>query len=151
MNFELKTLSLTQADKSGVDALIVLVSDGLATNATGAGSALAKLVAQARSAGDFETGVGKTLVAYRVDGVKASRVVLAGAGDASAGAVRRAVTAAMGVVKASKAKKVAVVLSLLPEAVGQVRGALMASADVLYTFTTTKPSAKAATVQNIQI
>ena len=151
MNFELKTLSLTQADKSAVDALIVLVADGLASNATGAGSALAKLVAQARSAGDFETGVGKMLLAYRVDGVKASRVVLAGAGDASAAAVHRAVTAAMGPVKANKAKNVAVVLSLLPEAAGQVRGALMASADALYTFTTTKPSAKAATVQSVQI
>lgn len=151
MNFELKALSLTQADKSALDALIVLVADGLATNASGAGSALAKLIAQARSVGDFETGVGKSLVTYRVDGVKASRVVLVGAGDASAGAVRRAVAAGMGQLKAAKVKKVGVVLSLLPETAGQVRAAVMASADALYTFTTTKPSAKASTVHTVQI
>jgi leucyl aminopeptidase len=151
MNFELKSLSLTQADKSALDALIVLVADGLATNASGAGSALAKLIAQARSAGDFETGVGKSLVAYRVEGVKASRVILVGAGDASPTSVRRAVAAGMGLLKTSKTKKVAVVLGLLPELAGQVRAAVMASADALYTFTTTKPSAKAATVQSVQI
>lgn len=151
MNFELKALSLTQAEKSALDALIVLVADGLATNAAGAGSALAKLIAQARSLGDFETGIGKTLVAYRSDGVKAARVVLVGAGDASAGSVRRAVAAGMGLLKASKVKKVGVVLSLLPQASGQVRAAVMASADALYTFTTTKPSAKASTVQLVQV
>ncbi|HEY9095142.1 MAG TPA: M17 family peptidase N-terminal domain-containing protein, partial [Hydrogenophaga sp.] len=106
MNFELKALSLTQADKMAVDGLIVLVADGLATNASGAGSALAKLIAQSRSVGDFETGVGKSLVAYRFDGVKAPRVVLVGAGDASAGAVRRAVSAGVGLLKGVKAKKV---------------------------------------------
>ncbi|AOW13194.1 leucyl aminopeptidase [Hydrogenophaga crassostreae] len=151
MNFELKALSLTQADKSAIDALIVLVADGLASNASGAGSTLAKLIAQARSVGDFETGVGSSLVAYRVDGVKASRVVLVGAGDASAGSVRRAVVAGMGHLKATKTKKVGVVLSLLPEKTGQVRAAVMASADALYTFTTTKPSAKASHVSAVQI
>ncbi|MEZ5700960.1 MAG: leucyl aminopeptidase [Burkholderiaceae bacterium] len=151
MNFELKALSLTQADKIAVDGLIVLVADGLASNASGAGSALAKLIAHARSAGDFETAVGKTLVAYRVEGVKAARVVLVGAGDASAGAVRRAVAAGVGLLKGVKAKKVSVVLSLLPEAAGQVRAAVHASADALYTFTTTKPSAKAASIQGLQI
>jgi leucyl aminopeptidase len=151
MNFELKTLSLTQADKSSHDALIVLVADGLAANASGAGSALARLIAQARSAGDFETGVGKTLMAYRVEGVKASRLVLVGAGDASAGSVRRAVAAGMGHLKAGKPTRVAVVLSLLPEHSGQVRGAMMACSDALYTFTTTKPSAKPTTVQSVHI
>jgi leucyl aminopeptidase len=151
MNFELKPLSLAQADKFAADALIVLVADGLATNASGAGCELVKLIAQARSVGDFETGVGKTLVAYRVDGVKASRVVLVGAGDASAASVRRAVAAGVGLLKGVKAKKIAVVLSLLPAASGQVRAAVQASADALYTFTTTKPTAKATSVQTMYV
>ncbi|MEZ5705398.1 MAG: hypothetical protein R3E56_08910 [Burkholderiaceae bacterium] len=68
-----------------------------------------------------------------------------------AGAVRRAVAAGVGLLKGVKAKKVSVVLSLLPEAAGQVRAAVHASADALYTFTTTKPSAKAASIQGLQI
>ena len=153
MNFELKALSLAQADKIALDTLLVLVPDS--PEPIGAGgdrtdSALSALIEQARRQGDFETGVGKLLAAYRYAGVKAPQVVLVGAGDGAPGAVRRSVTAGLGQVKGSKAKKIGVVLSLLP-ASGCVRVAMAACADVLYTYTTTKPSAKPAAVQTVVV
>ena len=151
MNFELKDLTLQQAETAALDALLVLVPDGLETPKGRADSALATFVAQAHGAGDFDTAVGKWLSAYRIEGVKAPRVLLVGAGDGSAGAVRRAVTAAMGQIKGAKVKKVGVVLSLLAAGAGQVHAAVMASADALYTFTTTKPSAKPSAVQSVLV
>lgn len=151
MNFELKALPLLQADKSALDALLVLVPDSHVPATKPTDPALARFIGQARSAGDFETAVGKSLLGYRVEGVKAPRVLLMGVGDGSASSVRRAVVAGMGQLKGAKVKKAGVVLSLLAAGAGQVHAAVMASADALYTFTTTKPSAKASTVQGVQI
>jgi leucyl aminopeptidase len=151
MNFELKALTLLQAEKAALDALLVLVPDSHAAAGKPSGSALAAFISQARGAGDFETTVGTSLLGYRVAGVKAPRVLLLGVGDGSTSSVRRAVTAGMGHIKGAKVKKAGVVLSLLSAGAGQVHAAVMASADALYTFTTTKPSAKASKVQLVQV
>ena len=154
MNFELKSLTLAQADKAALDALLVLVPDRpsrAVSKADRSGSALDELLEHATGAGDFETAVGKSLVAYRVAGVKAAKVCLLGVGDGSAASVRRAVTAGMGQLKGSGAKKVGVVLSVLPGEAGLVRAAVMAAADALYLYTTTKPTAKASKVQTVVV
>ena len=151
MNFELKALTLLQAEKAALDALLVLVPETIQSTGERSDSALAALIAHAQGSGDLESGASKSLQAYRVTGVKAPRIVLLGAGDGSASAVRRAVTTGMGLIKGAKAKKAGIVLSLLAPGTGQVQAAVMASADALYTFTTTKPSAKASTVQSVLV
>ena len=77
MDFQLKTLSSTQAASEKADALIVLVPSG-----TLAGKdALAALANAARKAGDLPEKAGKLLSLYRPTGVAAPRVVLVSAGD----------------------------------------------------------------------
>ena len=151
MNFELKALTFPQTEKVALDALLVLVPDGHPSTAKASGGGLAAFIDQARRAGDFETSEGKSLLGYQVAGVSASRVVLLGAGDGSAASVRRAVAAGMGQIKGVKAKKVGVVLHLLAAGAGLVHASVLASADALYTFTTTKPSAKATLVQSVVV
>lgn len=142
MNFEIKSLSVAQADRLAVDALLVLIPDG-AKLSTVAGESLGQLVAEVQERGDLEAGVGKCLACYRPQGVKAGWVVLARAGDGSANAVRKAVTSGLSHLKQAGLKKLGVVLGLLPLCEGQVRTAMAACADATYSYTTTKPSAKA--------
>ena len=149
MNFELKALTLLQAEKAALDALLVLVPDDHKPMTKPSDTGLAAFIDQAFRAGDLDTAAGKLLVGYTVAGVKASRVVLVGAGDGSTQSVRSAVTVGMGQIKDANVKKIGVVLSMLAAGAGRVHAAMSASADALYTFTTTKPSAKATQVQTV--
>ncbi|MDI1275636.1 leucyl aminopeptidase [Polaromonas sp.] len=135
MDFELKTLTPARICAEKCDALIVLVA-----GETGAGTdAVSKMVTLALKAGDFESKTGKLLSAYRPEGVAATRVLLAGAGDGSAKSVRTAVHAAMVTLKNTNARRVLLSLCALPQA-GQeaVRAAVLACADAAYLYNTTK-------------
>lgn len=147
MDFELKSLTASQASKLAVDALIVLVPDS-PTAATGS-DPLSDLLAEALRRGDLENGQGKTLFVYRPAGVKAGRVVLARAGDGSASAVRKAVVSALGSLKSPAVKTLGLVLSLLPAASGSLRAAQVAVSEATYTYVETKPSAKARALQRV--
>jgi len=149
MDFELKSLSPEQAAALAADALLVLVPDTLA--ATPLAGALATLTSEASAKCDLETGLGKTLACYRVPGIKASRVVLVRSGNGSAAAVRKAVTAGLASLKQPNIQKVGLVLSLLDDNGPAVRAAVQACADASYTFTTTKPSAKARALQQVVV
>ncbi len=151
MNFELKSLSALQAAQLSVDALLVLVPDEAAEAPKADGDSLAQLIHLASKRGDLETGVGKTLACYRPAGFKAARVVLVRAGDGSASAVRKAVAAGMSSLKQPAVKKLGLVLSLLPLADGAVRAAMLACADATYVYTSTKPTAKARTLQQVVV
>jgi leucyl aminopeptidase len=148
MDFELKTLSPTSAAGLAVDALLVLVPDTLDTASA---TALDELVASAVRLGDLESGVGKTLVCYRAPGFKATRVVLVRSGSGSPANVRKAVAAAVALVKLPSVKKLGLVLSMLPDDGQSVRAAMQACADATYIFTTTKPSAKARALQGVTV
>ncbi|MDI1239210.1 MAG: leucyl aminopeptidase [Polaromonas sp.] len=135
MDFELKTLTPARICAEKCDALIVLVA-----GETGAGTdPVSKMVTLALKAGDFESKAGKLLGAYRPEGVTATRVLLAGAGDGSAKSVRTAVHAAMVALKNTNARRVLLSLCALPQ-VGQeaVRAAVLACADAAYLYSTTK-------------
>ena len=68
MDFELKPLTLSGVCTEKCDALLVLVSSDF-----NAGSdALSRMVTSALKAGDLETKPGKTLTAYRMQGVAAT-------------------------------------------------------------------------------
>lgn len=148
MDFELKTLPTPLSAGLAVDALLILVPDALAA---GKSDPVPELVASATRLGDLEAGVGKALVCYRAPGFKASRVVLVRAGSGSAASVRKAAMAGMGLLKHPSIKKVGLVLSLLADDGHAVRAAMQACADATYSYTTTKPSAKARVIQRVTV
>jgi leucyl aminopeptidase len=110
------------------------------------------LTALAIKSGDFEAKPGKLLSAYRTPGVAATRVVLAGVGDASPKNVRSAVSAALGALKSSNTQRLILCFSTLdgvqPEA---VRAAVTACSDATYTYTTTKSKASPAKLRHVVI
>jgi leucyl aminopeptidase len=147
MDFELKTLTSAAAASLAVDALLVLVPDSATA---GKPDALTDLIDSATRLGDLEPGACKTLSGYRVDGMKAPRVVLVRTGSSGGqAAVRKAVAAGMALIKQPSVKKLGLLLSLVPDHAAAVRAAMQACADATYSFTTTKPSAKARTLQRI--
>ena len=149
MDFELKSLTPQQAADLAVDAVLVLVPDTLPAFKGQAASALTDLARDAIARGDLEEGVGKTLVCYRPAGVKAPRVVLVRAGDASPSAVRKAVTTGVGSLKQPQVRKLGLVLGLLSDSDAVVQAAVGAVAEATYVYTHTKPSAKARGLQKV--
>lgn len=135
MDFELKTLTSPRICTEKCDALIVLLSG----EAPGGADPISKMAANAISAGDFDGKAGKLLNAYRVQGVTATRVLLAGAGDGSAKSIRSAVHAAMGALKNTNARRVLISFCAL-STVDQdaVRASVLACADATYLYSTTK-------------
>jgi len=135
MDFELKTLTPARICAEKCDALIVLVADDAASGT----DAVSKMATLAIKAGDFESKAGKLLSSYRPQGVSATRLLLAGAGDGSAKSIRTAVTTAMAALKTTNVRRVLLSLVALPQA-GHVtvRAAVLACADASYVYSTTK-------------
>ena len=145
MDFELKPLSLTRVCTEKCDALLVLVKLDMATG----DDAVSVLITAAIQAGDFEAKPGKLLNTYRLPGIAATRLVLAGCGDGSPKNVRTAVSAALGSIKSSNARKVIVCLSSLGNLSLELTGtticaAMVACGDALYSYSTTKSKASKA-------
>ena len=112
MDFELKTLRLAQAARAKADALVFLVTQDTAK--AKADDALSALAARAIKAGDFSAEAGKLLPCYAAEGIQAPRVLLAGAGDGSAQAVRRAVAAAIALIKSGPARQAVLCFAQAP-------------------------------------
>jgi len=77
MDFQLKTMDAARAAREKCDAIVLVVTQGFKP----AKDPLTSLAGHALDAGDLEAKPGKLLHAYRSDGIAASRVILAGAGD----------------------------------------------------------------------
>lgn len=146
MDFQLKTLDAVSASAEKTDALLVLVPEAAFPD----GSALGALIAAARKSGDLDCATGKLLFLYRAEGLTSPRVLLAGAGDASAAAVQKAVSAGLSSLKAMKGVKR---ITLLLPAVGEggVQAAVLAASHALYSYATTKPSAEGSSVARITL
>jgi len=146
MDFELKTLGLAEAAAFKCDALVVLVPDTLPA----AKDPLGQLAAQARKAGDLDTKAGKLLHAYRMEGVSATRVVFAGAGDGSARKVQIAVQAAVSALRPAKAKRLLICLpsGATPEA---LRAAVTATAEASYAYVATKSKPEGRELQRVTL
>ncbi|MDB5868148.1 MAG: aminopeptidase Metallo peptidase family [Polaromonas sp.] len=146
MDFELKTLTRALVCSEKTDALIVLVPEGV----TGGDDVLSTLAKQAIESGDLEAKPGKLLSAYRVPGIAATRVLLAGVGDASAKNIRTAVNAAMAALKTSNAEHAVVwaLNSMLSEA---TRAAVVACSEAVYAYTTTKSKPVPAKLQRVVV
>ena len=149
MNFELKTLGLAAAATDKCDALVVLVPQGGVAGT----DALSRWIADALKAGDLEPQPGKLLIHYRCAAAAAPRLVLAGVGDGSARAVRKAVEAAVGALKDEPVRRLCLCLAAKPEAVtgAAVRAAVVAVADASYRYTTTKPKAEGRKLARVTI
>ncbi len=146
MNFELKTLSLSDAAAHKCDLLVLLVPDGFKPQA----DALSVLAARAIKDGDLELKPGKLLPLYGVPGIAARRLVLLGCGKGSAQAVRQAVQALGATLKAPSVRRVALVFARDAEA-GCVGAAVRALADASYVYTTTKPKADARALSRVTV
>ena len=137
MDFQLQSLSLAQATKARVPALLVLVADGVPSG----DDALSALLARAIGEGDLKTDAGKLLSAYGATGIAARRLVLAGIGDGAPAQVRKAVTAAVGALKNASLDALTVCFAQAPAPLA-VGAAVRAAAESAYVYTTTKgPSA----------
>jgi len=94
--------------------------------------------------GDFALKEGRTLYFHALAGVKAQRIVVTWAADASAKALRKAVTAGAAQIKAGGAKHLAIAVAGGGE-LGAAHAEAIVSAldDVTYQYRATKPSASA--------
>jgi leucyl aminopeptidase len=136
---DFQTLARPDAGVAGIgaDALVVVLP------ATGdlpsQGSAVDEAIAQALKSGDLERKAGKTLYLPRAAGVKANRLLLAVARDATPKAFKAAAAAALGVLKGGPAKHVAVAGGGATAA--HAEALAIAAGDAAYHFSRTKPSA----------
>ncbi|MFL6694940.1 MAG: leucyl aminopeptidase [Ramlibacter sp.] len=146
MDFELKTFDLADACRQKCDALVAVVTDDGAVGA----DPISRLVQDARKTGDFEGKPGKLLQAWRVDGVAARRVIIAGAGDGSGKRVQSAVQAAVAALRNKAVKRLVVAL---PAAAADdaVRAAVMATAEASYAYVTTKSKPEGRALERITI
>lgn len=146
MDFELKTLTRARICSEKTDALVVLVPQN-----PGSGSdPLSALTALAIKSGDFEAKPGKLLAAYRAPGIAATRIVLAGVGEASPKNVRTAVGTALGAVKNGNTQRLVLCLDLLDALQAEaVRAAVTTCSDASYVYTTTKSKPSAAKLQRV--
>ncbi len=133
MNFDLKTLDLSAAASEKCDLLIVLLPEGFKPGK----DPLSALAALALKNGDLACKAGKHLQLYQVPAVAARRVVLLGAGDGTARAVRQALLAVGGAVKAPQTKRMVLCFAGTAQA-NAVGAAVQAVADASYVYTTTK-------------
>ncbi len=139
---DFKTQVTAAAGLPGVtaEALLVLVAGNAAPE--GLDAPLAATLSAAAKGGDFAFKTGQTLYVHQVAGVKAARVVFAAVADASPKAVRKAVTAAVGLLKAGGSKSLAVALAGASAwTATQAEAVVAAVSDATYLYTETKPSA----------
>ena len=142
MNFQTKTLDWAQAATLTADALLVLVPEK-ARLAASAKDPLTQVARQAMAMGDLSASA-KTLSTYRLAGVKAARVVFVLVGDGSAAALRQAAVSGLAIIKQPGVKHAGVVLSLLGKSeAAALQPLMLALSDATYSYTETKPSAKA--------
>lgn len=146
MDFELKTLTAAAAAAEKCDVLVVLVPEG----APAGKDPVARLAQAALAGRDLEPKAGKLLQAYRAEGIAATRVILAGAGDGSGKRVQQAVQAAVGAIRNSSAKRMVI---LLPQDAGAdaVRAAVCGTAESAYVYVATKSKPDARELKKVVI
>ena len=142
---DFKALAIGPTGIAGVaaDALLVVVAGNQVPS--GLGDVLTALLEQAVKDGDFAFKPGQYLCAYRVAGVKASRVAFVCGGDGGAKAWRKALASGVNALKSGGSKQL--VVALVGDAVlgaGHAQGLVTCVSDTLYQYRATKPSASAA-------
>ena len=140
MDFRHQTASVAALSSVAADALVVVVHGDAVDPELD--PAIASLIEDAVSHGDFQFKAGRTLYLHRPSGVKAPRVVVAAAANVSMKAFRTAVQNGLGALKGGGAKSVAVALGHPDPVTALHAQALTAAAvDATYLYRQTKPSA----------
>jgi len=143
MDFRHQIASAGALSGVAADALLV-VTHGDAIDSS-LDTAVASVLKDAVAHGDFQFKAGRTLYLHRPAGLKAPRLVVAAAGNASVKAFRSAVGNGLAQLKGGGAKHVAVVLGNAGEVTEQHAEAVTgAAADAVYQYRRTKPSANSA-------
>ncbi|MDM4764855.1 leucyl aminopeptidase [Pelomonas sp. SE-A7] len=142
---DFRTLAASQDALAGISAdalLLVVAGDKLPA---GFDKTLAALAADAVKLGDFDFKGGRALTLHRPAGVKATRLVLAAAGKGSLKAARAALNAALGQLKGRGAAHAAVAFVGFDAGIEALaEQAVQATAESVYVYRHTKPSAPAA-------
>ncbi len=112
MDFKIQVAELKDLRHAEADALLLVVGEGTLPETLG--KALGAALAGALKDGDLAYKAGRCLYLHGLSGVKASRVVFAAAGGASAKAFRAALVAGLGQLKGGGARHL-VVASALPQ------------------------------------
>lgn len=134
------TLVPGKAGLSGVAAdalLLVVVGDAAGS---GVDDPLGKALKAALADGDFTPKAGQVLYLHRVAGVKAGRVALAWAPDATPKALRRAVAGGVAVLKGGGTRHLAVAVAGGELGAAQAEAVVSAVTDATYLYRATKPS-----------
>lgn len=137
MNFELKPLESGVIALEKCDALLVFVTASFKPGK----DALSTLVAKVLKTGDLTAKAGQMLDIFRPTGFACARLVLMHVGEGAVGDVRKAVTAAIVLLKSAKTKRVSLCFVHSPSDQA-LRVAVAAVADASYVYTTTKPKAE---------
>jgi len=141
---DFKTQATGAAGLAGMatDVLLVLVASSAVPE--GLDAPLADVLAAAVKDGDFSFKPGQVLYAYRVAGVKAPRVVFAHVGDGSNQPLRKALAAALALLKGSAAARLTVTMAGGAEwTAAQAETLATAVCEATYLYRATKPSAAA--------
>ena len=151
MDFELKSLHVSQVATQEADALIVLWPDAAdaVTASAAPDDALMRWATAAVADADIEKAPGSLLLAHRLPGVQAAKVALVRSGDASPAATRKAVLAAVGALKLGSNKRL--LLWAGEVSAGALAALLQATADASYCYTTTKSKAQPRSLQHVLV
>ena len=142
---DFKTQALPASGLGGVtaDALVVIVHG--TSVPTALDKAVAPLLREAVTQGDYEFKTGRCLVLHRPSGLRAPRLVFVQAAGATPKAVRAAMAVALAAVKSLGVGALAVThAGAEPWDAAQAEMVAMATLDVVYVYRHTKPSAPAA-------
>ena len=143
MDFRTQVVAAGATSRLAVDGLLLLLVGE--TLPAGLDQPLALALADEVAQGDLVLKPGKTAYLRRVDDVKARRVAVAVAADASPRALRTAAAAGMALLKALPIKHLAIqVLGCDPLGTAQAEALAAAASDATYLYRSTKPSAPAA-------
>jgi leucyl aminopeptidase len=142
MNFELKTLAQLDLVKEKTDALLVFVNSAFQPGK----DALSILITKGLKSGDLGDKAGQLLEIYQPLGWACRRLVLVQLGDGAAVNVRKAVGAAVSLIKGNKPQHICVHLSFQPSP-QQLRIAVTTLADASYVYTTTKSKPEGRTIE----
>ncbi len=146
MNFELKTLAQYDLAHEKTDALLVFL-----TSAFHAGKdALSVLAAKALKAKDLSDEAGQLLDIHRPAGLGCTRVVLLQLGDAKLADMRKAVTAAVALIKSAKPQKICLHFANQPDD-ALLRCAVATLADASYVYTTTKSKPEPRSLERVML
>ncbi|MBB1073593.1 leucyl aminopeptidase [Rhodoferax sp. 4810] len=144
MNFALKPLDLRSLSSEKTDALLVFVTSAFKPDK----DALTGWIAKTLKSGDLAAKAGQMLDIYQPDGLACSRLLLLHVGDGTAIEVRKAVAAAVGLLKSAKPK--ALTLCFLHAPTPQsLRSAITGLADATYVYTATKSKAEGRAVRQV--